>query len=192
MQAARRVRWTEEEYLQREAKSQGKNEFFEGEIYAMAGAKGGHNVVCGNTIAALHQLVRGRPCRVFTSDQRIHVTATGLYTYADGGLCCGPWQIHTKDGMSLQNPGLLFDVLSPSTAVYDRGEKLDHYRHIPSLREILIIAHPERRVEHHHRVDGERWLMTTIHDGSIELPSLGKALLIEDLYHLSDLGEDET
>ena len=91
--------------------------------------------------------------------------------------------------MSLLNPGLLFEVLSPSTTDYDRGEKLDHYRRIPSLQEVLLIAHPERLVEHHHRLDPERWVVSQHRSGVIELPSLEGAIQLDDLYYLSDVDE---
>ena len=91
MQATRRVKWTEQEYIEREARSPGKNELFDGEIHAMAGAESGHNIVATNMLIALGGLLRGGPRRAFNSDQRIHVFATGLYTYADGGVACGRW-----------------------------------------------------------------------------------------------------
>lgn len=191
MEPARRVKRTEEEYLAREARSASKNEFFDGEIYALAGARSGHNVVATNTLIALGGLLRGRPCRAFNSDQRIHVAATGLYTYADGGVACDRWQLHGKDGMSLLNPGLLFEVLSPTTADYDRGEKLEHYRAIPSLQEILLIAQPERLVEHHHRLDAERWVVSRHRASAVELPSLGGTLLLDELYYLSDVEDPD-
>lgn len=89
MEPARRVRWTADEYLAREQRSAAKHEFFDGEIYAMAGATLRYNTIAANVIFLLAGLVRGKPCRTFTSDQRIHVAATGLYTYADAGVLCG-------------------------------------------------------------------------------------------------------
>ncbi len=103
VEAARRMHWTEADYLALENDSATKHEFFDGEIFAMAGAQPLHNRVAGNTQVSLGGLARGRGCGTFNSDQRIHVPRTGLYTYADGGLACGKWEIH-QDGMCLLNP----------------------------------------------------------------------------------------
>jgi Uma2 family endonuclease len=177
----RRLKWTPEDYFDLEAHSAEKHEFLGGEIFAMGGAKSSHNLVAANTLGALAALLRGRPCKPFTSDQRIHVPSSGLYTYPDGGVACGKWQIHPVDRMSLLNPVLLFEVLSTSTADYDRGAKLEHYKAIPGLQEVLLIAQPERRVEHHRRVEGERWVSATLTGGAVEL-ALGGSVALEELY----------
>lgn len=136
-----------------EAASPIKHEFLDGEVFAMAGAKPDHNQTASAALVALGPLLRGGRCRAFSSDQRIFIVETGLYTYADGGVACGRWQIHA-DGMCLLNPALVFEVLSPSTRDYDRGAKLEHYRRIPSLRHVLLIDQPDRCVEHHRRREG--------------------------------------
>ncbi|MSP59211.1 MAG: Uma2 family endonuclease [Myxococcales bacterium] len=182
MQAARRVKWTQEEYLAREQRSLTRNEFLDGEIYAMAGATLRHNVITTNTLAALHGLLRGKPCRAFNSDQRIAVSRTGLSTYADAGVVCGEPLFHDNDKNALVNPTLLVEVLSPSTEAYDRGEKLDHYRAIPSLREVLLIAQDTPSVEHHYRLDTGQWLLTVWDAGAVALATLGGAVPLDDLY----------
>lgn len=180
----RRMRWTEEEYLARENESPSKHEFFDGEVFAMAGTSPLHNQVAANANGVLHNLLRGRPCRTFNSDQRIYIPATGLCTYPDGGVACGKWQIHS-DGMCLLNPVLLYEVLSPATREYDRGYKREHYQQIPSLRHILVLDQPTRLVEHYHREPGGAWDFTHLSDGAVRLPDLGGVILLEELY-LSD------
>ena len=180
MSAPRRLRWTPAEYFDFEAHSLDKHEFLDGEIFAMAGARSSHNLVATNTLGFFVASLRGRPCKPFNSDQRIHISRTGLYTYPDGGVACGDWQLHPADDMSLLNPVLLFEVLSLATADYDRGAKLEHYQAIPSLQEVLLIDQPERRIEHHRR-DGDRWLAATFTDGLIEL-ALGVNLPLAELY----------
>ncbi len=185
---ARDVHWTDEDYVRLEEASSTRHEFVEGEIYAMAGARPAHNKIATNTIAALAQLVRaGTRCQAFGSDQRIHVASTGLYTYADGGVACGKWEILPRDGMSLLNPGLLFEVLSPSTRDYDRGAKLAHYRQIASLTHVLLIDEPARVVEHHRR-QGEDWSVVTASEGFLDLQELGGVLLLDDVYYLAERG----
>lgn len=187
MESARRVRWTEDEYLARERHSDQKHEFFDGEVYAMAGATLRHNTLAANAIYLLTAMLRGKPCRTFTSDQRIHVPATGLYTYADGGVVCGEAQMHPKDALTLMNPTLLVEVLSPSTGGYDLGEKLQNYRAIASLREVLHVATNARYVMHHRRLDGGQWILTERRDGSVELPALGGVIDLHDLYDKVDV-----
>ena len=190
MEAARRVKWTQEEYLAREQRTPTRNEFLDGEIYAMAGATLRHNVIMMNAGAALHALLRGKPCRAFNSDQRICAGQTGLYTYADAGVVCGRPLFHDQDHGALLNPTLLVEILSPSTAAYDRGEKLDHYRAIPSLREVLLIAQDTRKVEHHHRLDTGQWLLTVYESGAVALATLDGAIPLDDLYDKTeDLAE---
>lgn len=183
--AARKMHWTEEEYLAFENESATKHEYLDGEIFAMAGAKPIHNRVASNTLVSLGNLLRGRRCGTFNSDQRIYVPATGLYTYADGGVACGPWQIHT-DGMCLLNPVLLYEVLSTSTRDYDRGAKREHFQQLPSLRHLLLIDQPTRLVEHYHRDPDGAWDVTTLRTGAIKLPDLGGAILLDDLYLLDE------
>ncbi len=192
MQAARRItHFTEDEYLARERVSETRHEYVNGEIFAMAGARFRHNTIALSMGAALLPFARARSCRVFNSDQRIAVTATGMFTYPDVGVVCGKPQFHPKDGMSLLNPVLLVEVLSKSTEPYDRGEKLAHYRRNPSVREILIVWQSERRVEHHRRIDGEGWLVREYQEGEIELPTLGERLTIADIYAQVDWTEAE-
>lgn len=179
------MHWTEAEYLAFENLSQTKHEYFDGEIFAMAGAGPSHNLVATSTTNALGPPAKGAGCRGFNSDQRIYIPATGLYTYADGGLFCGNMRIHT-DGMCLLNPALLFEVLSPSTRDYDLGAKREHYQQIPSLRHILLIDQPARRVWHYHRSEGGVWELREAKSGELALPDLGGSLMIDELYAALD------
>ena len=178
---ARRMHWTEQEYLLMEAGSPIKHEYLGGEIFALAGARPGHNQVATSMAGALVALLRGRRCRAFNNDQRIYVPATGLYTYSDGGVACGRWQIHT-DGMCLLNPVLLYEVLSDSTRDYDRGSKLEHYQQLPSLRHVLLIDQPTHLIEHHLRAEDGTWSQHVVQAGAIALPDLGGAIALHDIY----------
>jgi Uma2 family endonuclease len=182
MQLAHQVRWTEEEYLLMEDHSEIKHEFLDGQVYAMAGAQGPHNVIATNALAMLHSLVRGGPCRAFNSDQRVYVPRPKkLYTYPDGGVACGKWQYHPKaaDKMVLLNPSLLYEVLSPGTEKYDRGTKLMLYRQVETLQDVLLIDPDRRLVEHHHR--GPRgWKSTTRHRGALSV--LGGIIQVGELF----------
>lgn len=187
MDPARRVRWTDREYLARERLSEARHEFFDGEIYAMAGATLAHNTLAANAIFLLKGLVRAKGCAVFTSDQRIHVPATGLYTYPDAGVLGGSARLHPEDDLTLLNPTLLVEVLSPSTETYDRGEKLQHYRAIPSLREVVLVASEATWVAVHRRVRGDRWQAEEYDEGAFELTVAEGVVALRDLYEAVDL-----
>jgi Uma2 family endonuclease len=179
---ARKVIWTEEEYLAMENESPIKHELYDGQVYAMAGALPDHNEICARAIIALGGLVGRGPCHVFTSDQRIHIPSGKLkYTYPDAGVRCGDRQLAPKDPkMSLMNPSVLVEVLSAATAEYDRGTKLLHYLQIPSLQDVLLIEVEQHWVEHHHRGPRGGWKKTVRRRGGI--PLLGGVLRLEDLY----------
>lgn len=188
MQLAHQVTWTEEEYLLLEDHSETKHEFLDGQVYAMAGAQGPHNVIATNALAMLHALVRGGTCRAFNSDQRIYVPRPKkFYTYPDGGVVCGKWRYHARaaDKMVLLNPSFLYEVLSPATEKYDRGTKLTLYRQIETLQDVLLID-PARRLVEHHRRGPRGWRSATRHRGRIAV--LGGVLQVEELFEgLEDL-----
>ncbi len=142
-----RPKMTPQEYLRFERASEVKHEFYNGEIFAITDASENHNVVAGNTFAALHSQLRQRPCKLYPGDMRVHIPATGLYTYPDVTVVCGTPQFDDKEFDTLLNPTVIIEVLSPSTEKYDRGKKFEHYRSIPSLREYVLIAQDEMRVQ---------------------------------------------
>ncbi|MBY0503735.1 MAG: Uma2 family endonuclease [Bryobacteraceae bacterium] len=181
----RRMLWSEAEYLAFESDSPTKHEFFSGEVFAMAGASPQHNLLAGNAALAIGMLVRGRGCKTFNSDQRIYIPATGLYTYADGGVACGKWEIHT-DGMCLLNPVLLFEILSPSTRDYDRGAKREHYQQIPTLRHLLLIDQSQRHVRHDFRGPEGAWEVREFTGGAVRLADFPGELALDDLYGLDE------
>src|SRR5207244_42555 len=123
-----------------------KHEFFDGEIFAMAGASTEHNLITGNTIIAIGMALRGR-CQVFPSDMRLFVPATGLYTYADASVICGKPDTNSDNPPALRNPELIVEVLSPTTEAYDRGKKFENYRSIPAFMHYLLVAQDRALVE---------------------------------------------
>jgi Uma2 family endonuclease len=149
---------TEEEYLEldRGAERGVRYEFRDGVVVRMAGASFRHCVITGNLVGELRNKLKHRPCRVCPSDARVHVPATRLYTYADALVVCGEPRFRDGRFDTLLNPVLLIEVLSPSTAAYDRGQKLAQYRTIEGLAEILLVSQDEPRVDRHSR-DGDRW-----------------------------------
>src|SRR5580700_9112375 len=130
---------TPEQYLEIEEKAECRSEYYQGQMFAMAGARRAHNLVAGNTSYQLRYQLRNSQCEVYQSDMRVLVSATGLYTYPDVVVACAPQFLNEQES-TLVNPTLIVEVLSASTEAYDRGPKFKHYRTIESLREYLLVA----------------------------------------------------
>jgi Uma2 family endonuclease len=145
-------RYTYADYVGLEMYSQTKHEYFDGEIYAMAGGTEDDSALAANVVAALVTSVGARPCRVHTSDLRIYVEAVGLATFPDGAVICGPLKQHPQSpNATAVNPVVLVEVTSESSEAYDVGEKFDAYRTISTLREYIVVSHRERRITVHFR-----------------------------------------
>lgn len=181
MEAAAKI--SEEAYLEAERKSETKNEFVNGMIVAMAGTTYVHNLIVSNLSVALNIGLRGR-CRAVTSDQRVHVPATGLYTYPDVVVVCGAPEFHPKDRMTLLNPRMLVEVLSPSTEAYDRGAKFRHYAYIDSLMDYVMVSQETKRVEHYRRLDTGQWLLTAYEgaEAVLVMEDLGLYIPLSEIY----------
>ncbi len=185
---------TPEQYLEIERKAEYKSEYYNGEMFAMAGAKRAHNQLVASLLRELGQQLRDRPCDVYPSDMRIHVKSTGMYAYPDVTAVCGEQRFVDGLADTLLNPSLIVEVLSPSTEACDRGRKFEQYQSIESLREYLLVASDRVHVDlYTRRPDGRRgantWLLTSDHrmEDSLTLESIGAQLLLADLYEKADL-----
>ena len=183
--------FTEAEYLALESASDTKHELVNGAIVAMAGASPPHHALCVSIGAALRALVGKRPCLVLSSDQRVHVPATGLYTYPDVSVACGERRYKEDKPPSLLNPMLIVEVTSDSSEDFDRGSKFVHYQAIDSLREYVVVSHREPRIDHHRRLDSGQWLATAYltEDAAVELAALSGSMRLGDIYAGIDLTE---
>lgn len=190
MQPAGRILATEDEYLERERQAETKSELINGEIVAMAGGSPKHNALAANVARVLGNRLLGRRCIVFNSDQRIHVPATGLYTYPDVSVACDGPKFHSKYKDTLLNPKVLIEVLSGSTEAYDRGAKFAHYRSIPSLEEYVLVWQDPMRVEHYKRIEPRQWLLTDHEGADASLQVLGFDLPLHELYAGLELLEE--
>jgi Uma2 family endonuclease len=180
--AAPRV--TEAEYLAIERTASYKSEFFGGEMFAMAGGSAMHSLIASNLIGEFQAKLKGRPCKPFTSDLRVKIEATGLLTYPDVSVVCGP--LHYLEGTNdtILNPVLLVEVLSDSTEAYDRGEKFQHYRQIPSLKEYLLASQRLPRLEHFVRSANDEWTLRTIEaiGATLTLPALEITISLNEVF----------
>ena len=176
---------TPEEYLIFERAAEYKNEYFDGEIYAMTGASRKHNLIAGNIVGSLWQQLRGKPCEVYPSDMRVRIPSANIYTYPDVVVVCGEPQFEDGHVDTLLNPVLIVEVLSKSTASYDRVAKLGYYRTLPSLVEYLLVAQNERHIAQHTKQADGRWILADIRgaEGRVELPSVECVLDFSDVYN---------
>ncbi len=176
--------YTPEQYVELECKAEFKSEYLSGQIFAMAGGSPKHSKIGNNIGGEMRNLLRGKPCDVFNSDLRVTIMQTGLKTYPDVTVVCGEAHFHPLDKDSIINPTVLFEVLSPSTEAYDRGEKWAHYRQLDSLQEYVLVSQDKALVEHYVRQDDGSWKFTAASDlgDKITLPSLGCELPLAEIY----------
>jgi Uma2 family endonuclease len=180
---------TPEEYLVAERAAAYKSEYVDSKVRAMSGASEEHNLIAVNVVAALHAQLRTGPCKVYPSDMRVKVSATGSYVYPDVTVVCGGAQFEDDKFDTLLNPTVIVEILSPSTEGYDRGKKFAHYRKLASLMEYVVIAQDAHHVEHYVRRPDDRWMLSEIdgEDGVIELPSVDCRLSLADVYEKVDI-----
>jgi Uma2 family endonuclease len=174
-------RMTEAAYLAREATSDVRHEYVDGLVYAMAGGTLRHAAITANVARALGNALVGKPCVVMSSDARIHVAETRLYTYPDITVLCGPAQTAEADRHALTNPTLVVEVLSESTEAHDRGAKAAHYRRLRELRAYLFVSSDGRGLELYERSEHGRWILSEGERGELAIPSLGIALQVADI-----------
>lgn len=186
----RRPHYAYAEYVALEEGSSVRHEYLGGEIYAMAGGSPDHAALAATLIRLLGaRLPPG--CRIFTSDLRIRIPATGLSTYPDAAVVCGRTERAADDVLAVVNPVLLIEITSRSTEPYDRGEKLRHYAQLQSIREVLIASHREPRLTLYRRDTAGLGDVTEARRGdSLVLDSLAAHLAVDDVYRddLEDVG----
>jgi Uma2 family endonuclease len=181
-QTAHRVRYSFREYVALEDVSNVKHELADGHIYAMAGGTPEQAALQASMSARLLASLEGGPCRVHASDLRVRVLATGLTTYPDVTVVCGPYERDPEDRNTIVNPRLIVEVLSPRTEEYDRGEKFDNYRHIPSLEEYVVVNHAERRIAIWRRRGGAWDHAQATSGAALRLESVGGDLDVDRVY----------
>lgn len=178
------ARLTPQEYLAIERAAAFKSEFHDGQMYAMATGPARHSLIATNVTAEFGNKLRSKNCVPYNADLRIQVEPTGLFTYPDLSVICGPIQFGAGDD-TVTNPTLLVEVLSPSTEAYDRGQKFIQYRQIPSLQEYLLVSQSEPLLELYSRQPGDGlWTLrqATGLDARLEIPSLEITVELSEIY----------
>jgi Uma2 family endonuclease len=178
------ARFTAAEYLSMDRNSSEKHEFAFGEIYAMGGASARHVEIVGNIARELGNQLRQRPCRVYSTDLRLCVDADRRYTYPDIVVVCGQPRFLDDELDTLLNPDLIVEVLSESTRNYDRGDKFQQYRGIPSFREYLLVDQAKAHVERYSKQNDGTWSLweTDSLDNVIHLESIAVTLPVSEIY----------
>jgi Uma2 family endonuclease len=182
MRATNHHQYTWKEYLAFERTSNVKHEFCDGEIFAMAGGTPSHAALGLAVGSELRFQLTGRDCRAYSSDLRIRVPATGLGTYPDATVICGKSVADPEDENTLVNPVVIVEVLSASTETYDRGEKFEHYRQLPSLRDYVLVSWREPLIEVFRRDDGSWKRVEARRHGAVRLESIDCSLEVDRVY----------
>jgi Uma2 family endonuclease len=172
------------EYLEIEQAAAEKHEYYRGELFAMSGAKMPHNRIAANLIRLLGNKLEGKQCFAVGSDTRVHIEQNSLFTYPDVTVICGQEETLNNDGFNVLNPTVLAEVLSASTKAYDRNQKFELYRDIPSLRGYLMVDSETLSVEYWHLSENAKWEQTVYTNmGDIVLLSaIEVALPMADVY----------
>ena len=183
---------TPEEYLHFERQSETKHEYFDGEIFAMAGASRRHCKIVANLMRAIGNKLCSTNCNVYANDFRVKIKETGLYTYPDLVVTCGKEILEDQVKDTLLNPLIIIEILSPSTENYDRGKKFAHYRQIESLQNYVLVSQEMPSVELFQRQNDGRWLFSEKNglENSIEIPAIDYLLPLVEVYDKIDFNND--
>jgi Uma2 family endonuclease len=173
-----------EEYLAVEREAEYKSEYVDGVMYAMAGGSERHNLIAGNLVTELNIQLREAPCRVYPSDLKVRVPNSKKFFYPDVSVVCGDTEFADDARDVILNPILIVEVLSDSTAAFDRGKKFQSYQQIESLQEYLLVTQDEYVVEHYLRQENNHWLYTKVTglEEAIVLPTLKCQLALSGVY----------
>jgi Uma2 family endonuclease len=194
--------YTGEEYLALEREVEYRSEYYDGEIYAMAGESEPHGIISANTARHLGNQLEGKPCVTFIKDMKVRsgmlppsrFSRKGFYSYPDIVVVCGERQYHDTYRDVLLNPTVIIEVLSPSTETFDRGRKAWRYRHhLPSLIDYLLVAQDEPFVDHFHKDPDGRWFLASYYglEAEIQLASIDCTLRLSDIYDRIEFPDED-
>ena len=170
-------------YMAWEAEQPERHEFFAGEVFAMTGARATHNTIAGNVFLLLKQSLRGTPCRIFFADMKLHVASADASFYPDVFVSCDP-RDRTPDAELVQrHPQLVVEVLSDSTAAFDRGQKFEAYRSLDSLAAYLLVEQHRPHADLFVRNAEGLWVLNPVGEGgTLMIASMGVELPMAAVY----------
>jgi Uma2 family endonuclease len=187
--------YTLEEYLELDHESEEKIEFWDGHIFTLAGASEAHDRIQGNSYFALRSKIQNRNCRIFLSDMRVEVPAYPPYRYPDLSALCGDAKFKTLGKQQfLTNPSLIVEILSDSTADFDRGYKFTYYKSIESFTEYILIAQDRPHVSQFIKQEENVWLNREYNDvnDKLHLASLDCEIELKELYETVEFPETDS
>ena len=177
-------RYTIEEYLEMERASDIKHEYYQGEIFAMAGAGREHNLIFSNVFGELYASLKGKPCRPYGSDMRIHIPENTLFCYPDISIFCDGLTTTDEEEDTAIHPTVIIEILSPSTRSYDPGNKFELYKAIPTFKEYILIDSE--------RIGAKSWRINAYNywepedyktlEDTVHIPTVGVSLFMKDIY----------
>ena len=173
-----------EEYLEAERAALEKHEYYQGEIFAMSGASLKHNKIFSNLFRDIAFKIKGKGCRPYGSNLRIHIPKNTLFTYPDISIICGEPDLTDDKFDTATNPSVIIELLSKSTRNYDKGEKFTLYRDIDSLQEYILVDTEKVYVEKHIRNADNNWQLTEYKtsDSSFIITTFSLSFLLKDIY----------
>ena len=184
---------TAEDYLNSEREADERHEYWDGEVYGMAGETFEHGTISVNLVGELRQQLKGKPCWTFTKDMKVrsgsdldlHKWLKGFFSYPDVFVACGELKTHDKYRDIILNPTVIFEVLSEATEAFDRGEKFRRYReNLPTLTDYILVSQTEMLIDHYERSEHGKWILTSVSgtDAILLLESIGCKLELSEIY----------
>ncbi|MFZ2653241.1 MAG: Uma2 family endonuclease [Burkholderiaceae bacterium] len=146
-------------YLAWEAAQEVRHEYVAGEVFAMTGSRLAHNIIVLNAAVFLRQALKGKPCRVFMADLKLRIDAADAFVYPDVMVSCDPRDRKPDDDTCIRHPWMVLEVLSASTAAYDRGRKFELYRQVATLSHYLLVEQDRRGAELFRKNDDGLWVL---------------------------------
>lgn len=177
-------RYTPQEYLEIDRKAERKSQYFDGEVFMMAGESPRHNLIVANLLRELGNQLKGRRCTAYASELRTKVDPSGLYTYPDISVICDEPRFDDEGRDTVLNPTLIIEVLSESTEAYDRGAKFGQYRKIDSLRQYILVEQERAHIEIYTRQPEDHWVLADFEALETEAPleSIDCRLRLAEVY----------
>ena len=179
-----------EAYLEMEYASPEKHEYYKGEIFAMSGAKMPHNEISSNLMTSIGSKLKGKRCKPYGSDLRVHIESNTLFTYPDISIICGERVTLNNDDYNVLNPTIIIEILSPSTKNYDRGEKFKLYRDIPTLKEYILVDSESIHIEVFRLNETNHWELEEYNTVTnyLQIKVIDETVLISEIYEGVNVG----
>lgn len=183
-----KLNYPKEEYLMMEEAADYKSEFYNGEIFAMAGGSPNRSIICFKLYRRIAEAIDNKDCIGFDSNMKLEISQADSYVYPDVTVICGDIEFSENRRDIIRNPVLIIEVLSPATQAFDRGKKFEYYRMVPSVQEYVSVSQEQPMIEVFYRQDEKTWLYSVFKglDESVFLRTVDYKILIKDVYRKVD------